>query len=52
MGWNRSEQAKNKNAGACGIAGMNVANRLIEDNLIVGTGWQRMELSWKMEIDK
>ncbi len=36
-----------KDAGVCGIAGMNVANMLIEDNLIVGTGWQRMELSWE-----
>jgi hypothetical protein len=36
-----------KDAGVCGIAGMNVSNMLIEDNLIVGTGWQRMELSWE-----
>ncbi|NMA33605.1 MAG: right-handed parallel beta-helix repeat-containing protein, partial [Clostridiaceae bacterium] len=36
-----------KNAGVCGIAGMFVKNMLIEDNLIVGTGWQRMELSWE-----
>jgi hypothetical protein len=36
-----------KNAGVCGIAGMFVKNMLIEDNLITGTGWQRMELSWE-----
>lgn len=36
-----------KDAGVCGIAGMFVKNMLIEDNLIVGTGWQRMELSWE-----
>lgn len=36
-----------KDVGVCGIAGMFVKNMLIEDNLIVGTGWQRMELSWE-----
>jgi hypothetical protein len=36
-----------KDAGVCGIAGLFVENMLIEDNLIVGTGWQRMELSWE-----
>ena len=36
-----------KDAGVCGIAGMGVSNLLIEDNLIEGTGWQRMELSWE-----
>jgi len=36
-----------KDAGVCGIAGMFVKNMLIEDNLIIGTGWQRMELSWE-----
>jgi len=36
-----------KDAGVCGIAGMFVRNMLIEDNLITGTGWQRMELSWE-----
>jgi len=36
-----------KNVGVCAIAGMFVSNMLIEDNLIVGTGWQRMELSWE-----
>ncbi|MFP4016295.1 MAG: right-handed parallel beta-helix repeat-containing protein [Halanaerobiales bacterium] len=36
-----------KDVGVCGIAGMFVSNILIEDNLITGTGWQRMELSWE-----
>lgn len=35
------------NAGVCGIAGMFAKNLLIEDNLIQGTGWQKMELSWE-----
>lgn len=35
------------NVGVCGIAGMFVKNILIEDNLIQGTGWQKMELSWE-----
>ena len=33
--------------GVCGIAGMMVRDVLIEDNLIRGTGWQKMELSWE-----
>lgn len=36
-----------KDVGVCGIAGMFVKNMLVEDNYIVGTGWQRMELSWE-----
>ncbi|WP_124065499.1 right-handed parallel beta-helix repeat-containing protein [Clostridium sp. E02] len=36
-----------KNAGVCGIAGLFAQNLLIEDNVIEGTGWQRMELSWE-----
>ncbi len=36
-----------QDVGVCGIAGMFVKNMLIEDNLITGTGWQRMELSWE-----
>jgi len=36
-----------KDAGVCGIAGLYVSNMLVEDNLIIGTGWQRMELSWE-----
>ncbi len=33
--------------GVCGIAGLFAQRMLIEDNLIRGTGWQRMELSWE-----
>jgi hypothetical protein len=36
-----------RDVGVCGIAGMFVKSLLIEDNLIEGTGWQRMELSWE-----
>lgn len=34
-------------AGVCGIAAMFAKDLLIEDNLIQGTGWQKMELSWE-----
>ena len=36
-----------KDVGVCGIAIMGSRYMLIEDNLIEGTGWQRMELSWE-----
>jgi len=36
-----------RDVGVCGIAGMFAAGMLIEDNLIEGTGWQGMELSWE-----
>lgn len=36
-----------RNAGVCGIAGLFAEHMLIEDNLIEGTGWQKMELSWE-----
>ena len=36
-----------RDAGVCGIAGMFAEEMLIEDNLIEGTGWQKMELSWE-----
>ena len=36
-----------RDAGVCGIAGLYAEEMLIEDNLIEGTGWQRMELSWE-----
>ncbi len=36
-----------RNAGVCGIAGLHAEHMLIEDNLIEGTGWQKMELSWE-----
>ena len=34
-------------AGVCGIAGLYAQGMLIEDCLIEGTGWQKMELSWE-----
>ena len=34
-------------AGVCGIAALFAEKYLIEDNLIRGTGWQKMELSWE-----
>lgn len=36
-----------RDAGVCGIAGLFAEHMLIEDNLIEGTGWQKMELSWE-----
>ena len=36
-----------RDAGVCGIAGMFAEELLIEDNVIEGTGWQKMELSWE-----
>ncbi|MBR4342053.1 MAG: right-handed parallel beta-helix repeat-containing protein [Lachnospiraceae bacterium] len=36
-----------KDAGVCGIAGLFASHMLIEDNVIEGTGWQKMELSWE-----
>lgn len=36
-----------KDAGVCGIAGLFATHLLVEDNLIEGTGWQKMELSWE-----
>lgn len=36
-----------KDVGVCGIAGLFAEHVLIEDNLIEGTGWQKMELSWE-----
>lgn len=36
-----------RDAGVCGIAGLFATHMLIEKNLIEGTGWQKMELSWE-----
>lgn len=36
-----------RDVGVCGIAGLFAEHMLIEDNLIEGTGWQKMELSWE-----
>ncbi len=40
-------RCKIMNSGVCGIAGLFAEHMLIEDNLIEGTGWQKMELSWE-----
>jgi hypothetical protein len=36
-----------KDVGVCGIAALFAEHYLVEDNLIEGTGWQKMELSWE-----
>ena len=36
-----------RDAGVCGIAGLFATHMLIEDNIVEGTGWQKMELSWE-----
>ena len=36
-----------RDAGVCGVAGLFAEEMLIEDNVIEGTGWQKMELSWE-----
>ena len=36
-----------RDAGVCGIAGLFATHMLIENNVIEGTGWQKMELSWE-----
>ena len=36
-----------KDSGVCGIAGLFAQRLLVEDCLIEGTGWQKMELSWE-----
>ena len=36
-----------RDAGVCGIAGLFATHMLIENNIIEGTGWQKMELSWE-----
>ena len=47
IGYSIIRGCKIYNAGVCGIAGLFAKHFLIEDNLIQGTGWQRMELSWE-----
>lgn len=47
VGWSVIRGCKIRDAGVCGIAGMFAERMLIEDNVIEGTGWQRMELSWE-----
>ena len=47
LGYNIIRGNTIRDVGVCGIAGMHTEGLLIEDNLIEGTGWQRMELSWE-----
>ena len=47
IGYSIIRRCKIYDAGVCGIAGLFASHFLIEDNLIQGTGWQRMELSWE-----
>ncbi len=47
FGYDILRRNKIYDAGVCGIAGMWVKGILVEDNLIQGTGWQKMELSWE-----
>jgi hypothetical protein len=47
IGYSIIRGCKIYDTGVCGIAGLFATHFLIEDNLIQGTGWQRMELSWE-----
>ncbi len=47
LGYDIIRRCQILDVGVCGIAAMFVRNILIEDNLIKGTGWQKMELSWE-----
>ena len=47
IGYSVIRNCRIRDAGVCGIAGMFAEEMLIEDNLIEGTGWQKMELSWE-----
>ena len=47
IGYSVIRKCRIQDAGVCGIAGMFAERLLIEDNVIEGTGWQKMELSWE-----
>jgi len=47
IGYSVIRNCRIRDAGVCGIAGMFAERLLIEDNVIEGTGWQKMELSWE-----
>lgn len=47
LGYTVIRSCEIRDVGVCGIAGMFATHLLIEDNLISGTGWQKMELSWE-----
>ena len=47
IGWSVIRNCTIQDAGVCGIAGLFAERLLIEGNVIEGTGWQKMELSWE-----
>ena len=47
IGYSVIRRCRIRDAGVCGIAGLYAEEMLIEDNVIEGTGWQEMELSWE-----
>ncbi|MBN2222929.1 MAG: right-handed parallel beta-helix repeat-containing protein [Vallitaleaceae bacterium] len=47
LGYTIIRRCKIFNVGVCAIAAMFAHHLLLEDNLIQGTGWQKMELSWE-----
>ncbi|MBR6707391.1 MAG: right-handed parallel beta-helix repeat-containing protein [Clostridia bacterium] len=47
VGYSVIRNCRIRDAGVCGIAGMFAERMLIEGNVIEGTGWQKMELSWE-----
>ena len=47
IGYSIIRNCRIRDAGVCGIAGMFAEELLIENNIIEGTGWQKMELSWE-----
>ena len=47
IGYSVIRNCRIRDVGVCGIAGMFAERMLIEDNVIEGTGWQKMELSWE-----
>ena len=47
IGYSVIRNCRIRDAGVCGIAGLFAEEMLIEDNVIEGTGWQKMELSWE-----
>ena len=47
VGYSVVRNCRIRNAGVCGIAGLFAEEMLIEDNVIEGIGWQKMELSWE-----
>ncbi len=47
IGYSVIRNCRIRDAGVCGIAGLSAERMLIENNIIEGTGWQKMELSWE-----